>query len=197
MLMELITASPSSLFVSPGPDSLVEPALFGLALRGMATAHLIHGFLGVGKTTFARRLERELPAKRFSPDEWMARLHGEDPPEEKFAGYRDAIFAQMNAEWPQVLRRGGDVILDFGFWTRQSRDEARQLAAGVGATTRLYRLECPDDVARARCQRRNANLDGSLFIADNTYDVLRAQFQPLDPDEAFTSVDTDQQTIPG
>lgn len=42
----------------------------------MATAHLIHGFLGVGKTTFARQLEERLPAIRFSHDEWMARRYG-------------------------------------------------------------------------------------------------------------------------
>jgi predicted kinase len=34
----------------------------------MATAHLIHGFLGAGKTTLARQLERELPAIRFGAD---------------------------------------------------------------------------------------------------------------------------------
>jgi tRNA uridine 5-carbamoylmethylation protein Kti12 len=43
----------------------------------MATAHLIHGFLGAGKTTFARQLERELRAIRFSQDEWMANLNGD------------------------------------------------------------------------------------------------------------------------
>jgi predicted kinase len=46
----------------------------------MATAHLIHGYLGAGKTTFARRLEEELPAIRFSHDEWMTNLYGDDPP---------------------------------------------------------------------------------------------------------------------
>lgn len=40
----------------------------------MATAHLIHGYIGAGKTTFARRLETELPAVRFTHDEGMARF---------------------------------------------------------------------------------------------------------------------------
>jgi predicted kinase len=46
----------------------------------MPTTHLIHGYVGAGKTTFARRLEQELPAIRFSHDEWMTRLYGDDPP---------------------------------------------------------------------------------------------------------------------
>jgi predicted kinase len=45
----------------------------------MATAHLIRGFLGVGKTMLARRLEQDIPAIRFSHDEWMTRLYGDDP----------------------------------------------------------------------------------------------------------------------
>jgi SpoVK/Ycf46/Vps4 family AAA+-type ATPase len=32
----------------------------------MATAHLLHGYIGVGKTTLARRLEDELSAVRFT-----------------------------------------------------------------------------------------------------------------------------------
>jgi predicted kinase len=163
----------------------------------MATAHLIHGFLGAGKTTFARRLERELPAVRYSPDEWMVRLYGIDPPEARFAEYRDAVFDIMNAHWPRVLACGTDVILDFGFWTRARRDEARTRAAAVGATTRLYRLECSDAIARARVRARNQNLDGSLVIAENTYDVLRERFQPLEADEACEQVNTEGSIDPG
>lgn len=157
----------------------------------MATAHLLHGYLGAGKTTFAKRLERNLPAVRYSHDEWMARLYGVDPPEARFAEYRDAVFEVMNAHWPRVLACGADVVLDWGFWTRASRDEARQRAQAVGATSRLYRLECSDAVARARCRARNRQLDGSLFIAENTYEVLRSRFQPLDPDEPFEGVNSE------
>jgi hypothetical protein len=54
-------------------------------MRFMPSAHLIYGYLGAGKTTFARQLERDIPAIRFSHDEWMVRLYGDDPPIEQFA----------------------------------------------------------------------------------------------------------------
>ncbi len=38
-----------------------------------ATAHLLHGFTGAGKTTFARQLEAETGAVRFCQDEWVHR----------------------------------------------------------------------------------------------------------------------------
>ncbi|HLH02610.1 MAG TPA: AAA family ATPase [Bryobacteraceae bacterium] len=43
----------------------------------MPTVQMIFGYLGAGKTTFARKLERELPAIRFTLDEWVTRLFGD------------------------------------------------------------------------------------------------------------------------
>jgi predicted kinase len=57
----------------------------------MAKAHLIHGYLGAGKTTFARRLEQELRAIRFTHDEWMSRLYGDDPSADMFPEYAERI----------------------------------------------------------------------------------------------------------
>jgi hypothetical protein len=44
----------------------------------MATAHLIYGYIGSGKTTVAKRLEAELPAIRFTSDEWVAAMYSDD-----------------------------------------------------------------------------------------------------------------------
>ena len=81
------------------------------------TVHLLHGFLGAGKTTFARQLERQLPAVRYTPDEWMSRLFGDDPPAEHFHRHLDAVFDLLTAHWPMVIHCGVDVVLDYGFWS--------------------------------------------------------------------------------
>jgi predicted kinase len=156
----------------------------------MPTAHLIHGFLGAGKTTLARRLEAELGAVRFSPDEWMSRLYGDDPPAERFADMLSRVYAIMDQQWPLLLARGLDVVLDYGFWTRASRDHARAQAIAAGARSLLYWVRCGEEVARARCRARNADLRGSLFIADATFDLLKNRFEPLGPDEPFELVET-------
>lgn len=149
----------------------------------MATAPLIHGYLGVGKTTFAKRLEAELPALRFSHDEWMSRLFGEDPPEAEFGENHRRVWDLMETLWPRALRLGLDVVLDLGFWRRAERDRARELAKAVGAEARLYALSCPNDVAWARIEARNRTLDGALLITRNTFEMLRAGFEPLGVDE--------------
>jgi predicted kinase len=162
-----------------------------LRCAGMPVVHLVHGYLGAGKTTFAKRLERELPAVRFSPDEWMVTLHGHDPPAADFAGHLERVLELIHVMWPRVTKVGVDVILDFGFWSRRSRDQVRRLGAEHGATTRLYALGCAEDTARARCQQRNLDLGGSLFISPETFDALRARFEPLAADEPHEVIATD------
>ena len=45
----------------------------------MATVHLVCGFLGVGKTTFAVALASQLGAVRFSVDELYLKLFADGP----------------------------------------------------------------------------------------------------------------------
>ncbi len=149
----------------------------------MATAHLIHGFLGAGKTTFAKRLELELPALRFSHDEWMSRLFGEDPPADQFAALHERVWDLMAEVWMRCLRLDTDVVLDLGFWTLVERDHVREQVAATGARCRLYELNCPEPEAWARVEARNADLRGSLLITRNTFEVLKTQFEPLSDDE--------------
>jgi predicted kinase len=154
----------------------------------MATAHLIHGYLGAGKTTFAKRLEREISAVRFTHDEWMRALYGDDPPEQQFADHARRVSDLMEDLWSRCLEVGVDVILDFGFWSRQERDRVRAAVTNKGADYRLYRLTCPDDAAWKRIQARNAALDSSLYIAPNTFSVLKARFEPLDEEEVRVEI---------
>jgi predicted kinase len=149
----------------------------------MATAHLIHGYLGAGKTTLARKLENDLPAIRFTHDEWMARLYGDDPPADEFQALYRRVSERIDSLWPRCLELGVDVVLDLNFWSRRQRDETRATALTLGANTRLYRLTCSEDEARSRVEKRNLNLDGSLFINRNTFEILKSRFEPLGNDE--------------
>ena len=154
----------------------------------MATAHLIHGFLGVGKTTLARQLERSIPAIRFSHDEWMTRLYGDDPPVEHFAELYRRVCQQVEEVWPRCLELGLNVVLDFGFWTRRERDVVRARIAATGAQACLYRLTCSGVESWRRIDKRNTDLQGSLYIARNTFELLKSRFEPLGDDEKYVEI---------
>ena len=44
----------------------------------MPTLYLMVGLPGSGKTTYAKQLEEEVQAVRFTPDEWHIFLYGDD-----------------------------------------------------------------------------------------------------------------------
>jgi predicted kinase len=142
------------------------------------TAHLVHGYLCSGKTTFARELEARTGGVRISLDEWMIELTGDNVhlDDELY----ERLFDLVTAFWPQLAERGLDVILDFGFWSRRSRDATRAVAESSGVRVRLYLAAVPEEVARARCRERTS---GGYVLGESGYDSLRRKFEPLGPDE--------------
>jgi predicted kinase len=164
-----------------------------------ATAFLIHGYLGAGKTTLARRLEVEEAGIRFTHDEWMRSLYGpdagscwptgDDLPETRFSEYAERVSGVMEAVWTRCVALKMNVVLDFGFWTRSERDRVRDLVASLGGNSVLYRLSCPDEVAWSRIEKRNERLGADLYIEPNTFKVLKARFERLDPDEVRVEVE--------
>lgn len=158
----------------------------------MPSLHLLHGFTGSGKTTFARKLEQELPAFRFSPDEWMVQLYGHNPPAEHFPEYFDRVVGLIWQSAVRLLELGVDVVLDFGFWSRSSRDEARARAAVLGIPYRLYALSCSEETMRRRVLRRTADLPAdALWINAEAFELFKSRFEPLAQDEEHVRIDTD------
>jgi predicted kinase len=146
--------------------------------------------MGSGKTTFARRLERECGAVRISHDEWMVRLHGWNPPEEHFSEYRAQVENLIWDEATRVIGAGTDVILDHGFWTRESRDAARDRARSVGAAAKFYEVFCPQEIMRARALKRSKSpKTDSLWIDGAGFDKLLGAFEPMQDDEEFVRID--------
>ncbi len=146
----------------------------------MPVLHLICGLPGSGKTTLARRLERDLPALRLAPDEWMARIVGDGYDEPKRASV-EAVQWEIAA---RALSLGVDVILENGFWSRSERDDYRARAAALGAVTRLHFLDVPRDELLRRLALRNAAAPPDTFrINEAQLDLWSRSFEPPTPDE--------------
>ena len=157
----------------------------------MSTLHLLHGFTGAGKTTFAKQLAHEIGAMRFTPDEWMVKLYGSNPPEAMFTVYFERVTALIWQMATQLIQLNQDVILDFGFWSRVSRDEARSKALKMGAQTKLYLITAPESVMRKRVLRRSHELpEGALMIDTHAFESFKNRFEPLGEDEPYIIIST-------
>jgi predicted kinase len=148
------------------------------------TLHLIVGLPGAGKTTLAQRLERELPALRLTPDEWIGPLYGEHVTQSQLDAARDPVESVQWAVAARSLALGVSVILDFGFWSREEREGFRERAAALGARSRVHALVVPKEDLWARLELRNADLSPHTFhISREQLDSWWALFEPPSHEE--------------
>ena len=151
-----------------------------------ATVYLICGFIGAGKTTFARQLERRTGAVRITKDEWSIRLIGNDPTIAGYAAWDRRIIGLSRDVAFGLAAKGIDVILDEGFWARAERDAMRRRVEAVGANAVLYYVEAPIEAIRERVRRRNAQLTGDAFaISRELLDGYLPSWQPPGADEVY------------
>ena len=126
--------------------------------------YLTCGLPGSGKTTLAKRLEREVPALRLTADEWLHELYPDITTSEAEAGpFRGRV---ERVQWPiavRVLKLGCNMVLDWGIWTREERDLYRTSAREVGARVILCLLDPPVDDLWNRLSRRNADRPFGAF----------------------------------
>lgn len=128
----------------------------------MATLHLMVGLPCSGKTTLAKKLEHELPALRLTVDEWHIALFDADEPEHD--GRHSRIEAMLWNVANRALQLGTNVILDFGFWAREEREDYRLRAKQLGASSEVHYLAVPEDELFRRLEKRNARPSQESFL---------------------------------
>ena len=152
----------------------------------MATVHLMCGFLGAGKTTTAKKLAVQYNAVRLSNDDIMRAFYGRTPEEfDKRYQIADAFVWDL-AE--QIVSAGASVILDYGFWTKLSRQKAVERAKVFCQNVRFHCVECDFETARKRALNRTATDDAALYIDESFFDAMKSRFEPLTPEEGFDVV---------
>lgn len=129
----------------------------------MATLHLMVGLPCSGKTTLAKKLEQERSALRLTPDEWQIGLFGQDANEPEHDARHNFIEAMLWNIASRALALGTNVILDFGFWAKEEREDFRQRAKNLGASSEVHFLDVPDEELLRRLEARNAQLSHETF----------------------------------
>ena len=149
----------------------------------MTTLHLMVGLPCSGKTTLARKLEQKHSALRLTPDEWQVRLFGQDATDPAHDARHSLIEALQWQVAERALALGTNVILDFGFWAREEREDFRSRAARLGASSEVHFLDVPGDELLRRLAQRNAQPGLALRIPEEMLRPWIEFFQRPDRDE--------------
>lgn len=153
------------------------------------TAHLIIGFIGAGKTTFAKKLEVETGAVRFTKDEWMVRLFGNKPFDEKFDEYDKRMTSLTTDMALRCLKAGLSIILDDGFWTKEQRNQVKKEVAALGGVPKFYYLATPLETMKARTlERSRKSTNDSFIISEEQFDHYWKFFEAPDDEEEYLMI---------
>ena len=137
-----------------------------------------------GKTTLAQKLEREQAALRLTPDEWQVRLFGQDAAQPEHDARHSLIEAMLWDIASRALALGTNVILDYGFWAREEREDFRLRARQLGASSEVHFLDVPEEELLRRLALRNAQpSQASFYIPEDMMKPWIASFQRPTPDE--------------
>jgi len=150
----------------------------------MTTLYLMVGLPCSGKTTRAKQLENEVFALRLTPDEWHVNLFGHDvldPDHDKRHGIIESMLWQVAA---RALSLGTNVILDFGFWAKEERDDFRSRARELGARSEVIFMDVDEEELMKRVRNRNENLTNEIhYIPEEMMKSWIGFFQKPDKDE--------------
>lgn len=156
----------------------------------MATLYLMVGLPCSGKTTRAKQLEQKASALRLTPDEWHVKLFGHDtygtydPDHDRRHSAIESMLWQVAA---RALSLRVNVILDFGFWAKEERDDYRSRARELGAGSEVIFMDVSDEELMKRVRNRNQNLTDEIhYIPEDMMKSWIGFFQRPDNDELLS-----------
>ena len=150
----------------------------------MATVYMLCGLPGSGKTVRAEELEAAGAGVLLNADSWVCQLYPEDP---EAAARDERKFLVHDVQWELVerlLASGISVILDWGVWSREERDQIRERGRELGATVETIFLDVPLETLHERIAERNLDLPpGTFRISPQELDEWAGVFEPPTEDE--------------
>lgn len=151
--------------------------------------HLICGSTGAGKTTYARRLAKELSAVHFAIDEWMTGLFGPDAdrlaPFPWIAERISRCERQIAATTRQLGRLNVPAVLDVSLQRIEQRDRWRAICEEASLGVRLHFIDVDADERWRRVNQRNERKGEtySLTVTRPMFDFIETIWQPPSPEE--------------
>ncbi|MET4158858.1 ATP-binding protein [Agromyces sp. PvR057] len=134
---------------------------------------------GAGKTTYAKRLEREGWTRLSFEMEFWDRGITTMPSAEVAA----EVAADLKARLLRHVAAGNDVVLDFGFWFRRQRDEFRALLAPQGIVPETIYIATSLETILSRVGHRHGRWADDWPLTEQTATEYFERFEPPTAEE--------------
>lgn len=157
----------------------------------MAKVIILCGRIASGKTYYANKLKEQMNAVILSVDELMLRLSDSclGQAHDDTARRCERYFYQL-AE--QMTGNGINVIIDYGYWSREDRREAKEYFRKKGIKAELHYIQVPEELRIMQLENRNKKLieerrskdTGRVYIIDEAMRLrLDAKFEEPSSEE--------------
>lgn len=134
---------------------------------------------GAGKTTYAKRLEREGWTRLSFEVEFWDRGVTTMPSAEVVS----EVAADLKSRLLRDVAAGNDVVLDFGFWFRRQRDEFRTLLAPQGIVPTTVYIATSLETIVSRVGARHGRGPDDWPLTEQAATEYFERFEPPTPDE--------------
>jgi len=126
----------------------------------MAHVIMMCGVCGSGKTTYAKQKEKEGYVRLSIDEEMWARFgqRGVDYPADEYERLSAETEEKLCQKMLELIREGKNLVIDFSFWSRASRDKYRRLILEAGGTPELVYMKADKEVLRKRLELRNQTI---------------------------------------
>ncbi|WP_316846812.1 AAA family ATPase [Pedobacter psychrodurus] len=156
--------------------------------------HLIFGEQGAGKSTYAIKLASKVNGVHLSIDDWMQDLFSHDLPIPMDIGWIRARVKRCEKKiWStalQIVRSGGNVILDLGFMKTENRSLYIALAQESGIQIERHYITAELSTRYKRVMKRNSdrNKTYSFEVTPTMFHYMENEFESPTEDELKTVV---------
>lgn len=152
----------------------------------MAKVIMTCGKICSGKSTYANKISKEQKAVILSVDEITLALFGQHTGE-KHDEYVEKLKSYLFDKSVEIVRTGVNVILDWGFWTKQERVFAREFYKSKNIECEFHYIDVSDDIWKQRIAQRNSDVSNgkvsAYYIDDNLAKKFESLFEKPDDDD--------------